>query len=673
MTVTVPNLPYSFCPASSSQSNQGFMFKNAYDAWFYNTTTSTATQITDTDYPSYHSYTLATLGTSQTATIQKKTWVGATLSITSAVLVTGFTPEAHHMQVGDTITVTNAYFAFVIGTFTVASTPTPTSFTYAISGGSFVGSTIFGTVQGGRDAVVTTETAHTLTVGNSVVITDNATYAGTYTITKVPSPTTYEFTSSVATLTSGTATSTSSSSTMAIGETLDVNTISIGSSITVTGATPSAYNVTASIKYASGKRFGYTFAGGTSPATGAITIGSGNRTVPGIVFIDGYFVVMDENCKIYNSALNDALTWNALDFVVAQIEPGAGKAIAKSQNYVIAFKEWSTEFFYDAANATGSPLSTVGNGFNLIGCASGDSVAALDGTLFWVSQTRQKGRGVHMMQGLQEAQISTPDVERILNLSTLATVYSFGVKIAGHAFYVLTLVDQNITLVYDMTTKVWTQWSSLTAGTPVNVTSITLSGTTATVVTATAHNLTDGDPVNIAGANQAAYNGIKVTSYVNSTTFTFETTAGTTTPATGTITATPYTETYFKYTKYVNALGKDLVQHETNGTLCELTETAYSDVGNPVNVLIRTGKIDGGNMNYKTFNTVEIIGNKVAGTAYVRFSDDDYVTYSKYQPVNLNLQRSIRRRLGKARRRSFDVRYLENASLQIGELDIDVV
>lgn len=450
--------------------------------------------------------------------------------------------------------------------------------------------------------------------------------------------------------------------------------LKVNDSVTISGATPAAYNGTYTVlTVPAANQFTYAFAGGTSPATGTISAVGGRTTVPGIVWLDSTFYVMDSNATIYGSNLNDALTWNALNFITAQIEPGAGKALAKTQNYVIAFKEWSTEFFYDAGNATGSPLSTVGNGFNLIGCANGDSVANLDGILFWVSQTRQKGRGVHMMQGLQEQMVSTPDIERVLNLSTLATIYSFGVKIAGHTFYVLTLVDLNITLVFDLVSKTWTQWSSLTAGVAVSVSSITLSGTTATVTTATAHGLNDGDPVNIAGAVQSAYNSIKVSSYVDATHFTFETTAGTTTPATGTITATPYTETYFKYTKYVNALGRDLVQHETNGTLCELVETAYSDVGNPVNVLIRTGKIDGGTINLKRYASLEIIGNKVAANAYVRHSGDDYTTFTKYRPVNLFATRSVIRRLGSDRRRSYDIRHLDSTSLQIGAIDVEVV
>ena len=91
--------------------------------------------------------------------------------------------------------------------------------------------------------------------------------------------------------------------------------------------------------------FTYTVTGTpATPATGTITIKCGRTTVPGIVYLDSYFFVMDTNAVIYNSALNDPTTWDALDIITAEKEPGAGVALAKSQSYVIALKEWSTEF-----------------------------------------------------------------------------------------------------------------------------------------------------------------------------------------------------------------------------------------------------------------------------------------------------------------------------------------
>jgi SPP1 family predicted phage head-tail adaptor len=71
----------------------------------------------------------------------------------------------------------------------------------------------------------------------------------------------------------------------------------------------------------------------------------------------------------------------------------------------------------------------------------------------------------------------------------------------------------------------------------VSITSITRSGTTATVTTAAAHGYQDGDYVTIAGAGQAGYNLSEVPIDVTgTTTFTYTVDSGTVTPATGTMT-----------------------------------------------------------------------------------------------------------------------------------------
>lgn len=69
-----------------------------------------------------------------------------------------------------------------------------------------------------------------------------------------------------------------------------------------------------------------------------------------------------------------------------------------------------------------------------------------------------------------------------------------------------------------------------------SVSSITRSGTTATVTTATAHDYQTGDWILVADANEAAYNGAVKITRGSSTTFTYEVTGSPSTPATGTIT-----------------------------------------------------------------------------------------------------------------------------------------
>ena len=128
MTVTVANLPYSLCPSSSAQSNVGFMFKNAYDAWYYSNSTATAAQITDIDYPGYHTYscTLTSSGTTATATVA----------------------AGHGLSVRDSVTIAGATQTEYNGTYTVVTVADSTHFTYSFAGSATTPAT--GTIKIGR-------------------------------------------------------------------------------------------------------------------------------------------------------------------------------------------------------------------------------------------------------------------------------------------------------------------------------------------------------------------------------------------------------------------------------------------------------------------------------------------------------------------------------------------
>jgi hypothetical protein len=344
----------------------------------------------------------------------------------------------------------------------------------------------------------------------------------------------------------------------------------------------------------SGPTFTFSIAGSpATPATGTITALGARSTVPGVVYLDGYFCVMDIYGVIYISALNDARAWNALDFITADAEPGQGVVIARALNYVVAFKEWSTEFFFNAGNPTGSPLSRVDNGFTLVGCASGTSLAYVSEGLAWISQTRQDGRGVHLMQGTQQAKISTPDVDRVLDNDSLAEVYSYGLKVGGHSLYILTLITTGVTLVFDFTSKVWTQWASGAAEAYFNLT-------------------------------HATYNG-----------------------------------------------GLTLGLHKTSGNVYSLDESYLDDAGTSIDLLCRTIQVDNGTTNNHAMGKVEVIGTKASTTATVRWSDDDYATWSTNRTVDLSLPRSSLRRCGDFRRRAFELRHSGSVAVVLSSLEIE--
>lgn len=185
-----------------------------------------------------------------------------------------------------------------------------------------------------------------------------------------------------------------------------------------------------------------------------------SNPVPGLVYLDGYIFAMDSMGNIYQSDNENATVWNPLNFTSSNYEPDPGVGIAKHLNYLVAFKKWSTVFYYDAANATGSVLAVNQPATFEIGCATGDSIVELEQTVVWMGTTQEGGRVIARLDGLSPKIISTQAVEKFLNASSLSGVYSWGYKIEGHTFYGLVLTDQNITLVYDLSENEWAVWTT---------------------------------------------------------------------------------------------------------------------------------------------------------------------------------------------------------------------
>jgi len=179
-------------------------------------------------------------------------------------------------------------------------------------------------------------------------------------------------------------------------------------------------------------------------------------TVPGIVVLGGFAYVMSPDGLIQNCVLDDPYHWPSLNVIGADYDDDAGVAIVKYQNYLVAFGLNSMQFFYDAGNPVGSPLLPYLNSNMLIGCAAASTVTQIGSTVVWVSQTKQLGRQVMVLNGLQPQAISTPFIDRILGENAENNINGIAMAIDGHTFYVLNV--GSTTFVYDFTTKQWFEW-----------------------------------------------------------------------------------------------------------------------------------------------------------------------------------------------------------------------
>lgn len=201
-----------------------------------------------------------------------------------------------------------------------------------------------------------------------------------------------------------------------------------------------------------------------SASASGISITLDNRGTPspmvlGASYLDGTTYVMTTKAAILGSELNLPNQWDPLNSIIAQANADGGMYLGKQLAYVVAFKEWSVEFFYDAGNATGSPLAPVVAATLPMGCRDANSVATMEGSYFWVGQARDGSVCVMKLSQLKGDVISTPSIDKLIQNADYTTVYSWTARIAGHKFYVLTFVNSNLTLAYDDTTSQWFPWT----------------------------------------------------------------------------------------------------------------------------------------------------------------------------------------------------------------------
>lgn len=212
----------------------------------------------------------------------------------------------------------------------------------------------------------------------------------------------------------------------------------------------------------------YTLSGGVVTLIADVNfIGNlpGNILAYGWAYLDGTLYAMDQSCNIQGSNINNPLVWSALNLIVANSEPGDGVAIAKHLSYVLALKTKNVEVFYNAANPVGSPLARVPGANIPMGCASGTSVAEMDGMLFWVAFNTNNELRVVRLDNLNLQIISTPSVNRLLGAieNPGPNFRGFCIKICGHRFYVIKpggSITLPFSLVYDVDQNLWYEWTN---------------------------------------------------------------------------------------------------------------------------------------------------------------------------------------------------------------------
>jgi hypothetical protein len=174
---------------------------------------------------------------------------------------------------------------------------------------------------------------------------------------------------------------------------------------------------------------------------------------PHIVFMDGYiFLAKTDTGDIYNSDLNSPLTFTSGDVISAEMEPDTLRRLSKMSNYVLALGTKSIEYFYDAGNASGSPLSRSETPIKSVGYYTG--LQKHENRLFFIGRT-ETTTDLYILEDMKIKSVDNPTVKRILN--TYSTITTSIVSNGGHDFFLITA--GGLTHAYDLVTELWTRWS----------------------------------------------------------------------------------------------------------------------------------------------------------------------------------------------------------------------
>ncbi len=210
--------------------------------------------------------------------------------------------------------------------------------------------------------------------------------------------------------------------------------------------------------------------GGTAINTSGSQSGTHTATLPttrDLVYMDGYFFTLRSDCVLVNCAVDDPTTWAAASFLTAQMYGGTGVGIARQNNLMVVFMNRSVQFFYDAANTAGSPLSNVEQAVQQLGCAARGSIVKDEGSIIWVTNSDTGGHTIYKMDGVTAVkEIASLELQRILNGegTAISSANAFSLRTVGKLLYVLSLTTAGRTFVFDHDTELWTEWEAAAGG-----------------------------------------------------------------------------------------------------------------------------------------------------------------------------------------------------------------
>lgn len=188
--------------------------------------------------------------------------------------------------------------------------------------------------------------------------------------------------------------------------------------------------------------------------------------VPYPVYINGYlFLAKKDTGDIYNSNLNSPSAWTAGDFISSELYPDDIQAIVKINNYLLAIGTQGCEYFYDAANATASPLARYEGGSLPFGCSVPTSIAVNKNMVMMLANNNDGEASLKLIEDFKHKDVNPEWLIPALNYNMInissSTIRGFFIRQSGELCYCLKFPSTATpaTFVYVPKHNFWTEFA----------------------------------------------------------------------------------------------------------------------------------------------------------------------------------------------------------------------
>jgi hypothetical protein len=179
-------------------------------------------------------------------------------------------------------------------------------------------------------------------------------------------------------------------------------------------------------------------------------------------FLDGFFIILDDDGlpaggQFFISGLNDATTWDPLDFSTAPASNNKLRALSVDHENLFIFGTVVTQPFYNNGNAD-FPFVLNTTGIMQQGIMARATVSLMDNTTYWLGRNKDGLLQAFLADGYTPKRISNNALEaEWLNYATPDDAIAWTCQIKGHSWYHINFIQAQKSWRFDRSTNLWHQ------------------------------------------------------------------------------------------------------------------------------------------------------------------------------------------------------------------------